>query len=102
MLHDAKLGKNDKKWFPKWIRRYASTVDVVDGNLSLTQAEVIRFLRSLRDSGTPAWQRLQAVRAVEAYRKLVLGTEEPSLVEIHKASPRNIVYHGRACYSLNA
>jgi len=25
-------------------------------------------------SGTPAWQRLQAVRAIEAYRDIVLGT----------------------------
>jgi len=87
LLHDAKLGKNDKKWFPKWIRRYASAINVVHGNLSVTEAEVVEFLRSLRDNGTPAWQRLQAVRAVEAYRKLVLRTEESPLVEVQKASP---------------
>ena len=55
---------------------------------SVTEAEVVKFLRSLRDNGTPAWRRLQAARAVEAYRNLVLGTEEASLVEVHKASPR--------------
>ena len=24
VLHEAKLGKNDKEWFARWIRRYAS------------------------------------------------------------------------------
>ena len=36
LLGGANLGKNDTKWFPRWIRRYASAVDVVDGNLLLT------------------------------------------------------------------
>jgi len=84
LLNEVKLAKNDKKWFPRWIRRYASTVDTVQGNLRVTEADVIKFLQSLRDSRTPAWQRLQAVRAVEAYRRLVLGTEEPSLVQIRQ------------------
>ncbi len=88
LLHDAKLGKNDKKWFPKWIRRYASAINVAEGNLSVTEDGVIRFSRSLRDNGTPAWQRLQAVRAVEAYRNLVIGSDEPSLVEIRRTLGR--------------
>lgn len=67
---------------PRWIRRYESTVDSVHGRLSVTEAEVIRFLQSPRDNGTPAWQRLQAVRAVEMYRSLVLRTEQPSLEQI--------------------
>ena len=29
VLHEAKLGKNDQEWFPRWIRRYASSVEVV-------------------------------------------------------------------------
>ena len=28
----GETGKNDKEWFPRWIRRYASSVKVVDGN----------------------------------------------------------------------
>jgi hypothetical protein len=44
----------------------------------------MRFLRSLRDSQTPAGQRLQAVRAIEAYRDLVLQTTVPSLQEIRQ------------------
>jgi hypothetical protein len=67
-LNEAKLGKNDKVWFPRWVRRYASMVEPGGqeiahhsqnmGKLSVTQEEVIRFLRTLRDNGTPAWQRL--------------------------------------------
>ncbi len=33
-------------------------------------------------SGTPAWQRLQGVRAVEAYRDLVLNVSEPDLTQM--------------------
>ena len=40
LVHDAKLGKNDREWFPRWIRRYASGVEVVEGRLSVSQDEV--------------------------------------------------------------
>ena len=49
---------------------------------------MIRFLQTLRDNGTPAWQRLQAVRAVELYRNLVWKTETPSLVKIRQTLGR--------------
>jgi len=88
LLHEAKFRKNDKKWFPKWIRRYASAINVVAGDLSVTEAEVIAFSRSLRDRGLPAWQRLQAVRAIEAYRTLVLQTDVPSLGRIRQTLSR--------------
>ena len=78
-LSEAKVSKRDKEWFPRWLRRYMQTAASVDGNLSVTEAEVVQFSRSLRDNGTPAWQRLQAVRAVEAYRNLVLKSEQPCL-----------------------
>jgi hypothetical protein len=87
-LDGKQVGKNDKKWFPLWVRRYASSVDATAEKLPVTEADVIRFSRSLRDSGTPAWQRLQAVRAVEAYRNLVLQTEEPSLTEMRRTLGR--------------
>ena len=99
------MSKNDKEWFPRWIRRYASSVKAVEGKLPVSQDEVIRFLQSLLKSKTPAWQRLQAVRAIEAYRNLVLRTEVPSLEPIRqklsqladqeKATGR--VRAGRAC-----
>jgi integron integrase len=88
LLNEAKLGKNDKKWFPPWVRRYASTVDVVQGKLSVTEGEVIRFLQTLRDNGTPAWQRLQAVRAVEMYRNLVWKSDQPALHHIRQTLSR--------------
>jgi hypothetical protein len=88
LLNEAKVGKNDQVWFPRWIRRYASLVETVQGNLSVTEAEVIRFLRTLRDNGTPAWQRLQAVRTVESYRNLVLKTDQPALHEIRQTLGR--------------
>jgi integron integrase len=75
----AKLNEADKKWFPRWIRNYASSLKITEGDLRVTEADVIAFSRSLRDNKTPAWQRLQAVRAVEAYRDLVLRSDEPSL-----------------------
>ena len=84
LLKEADFGRNDKTWFPRWLRRYASTVEVVQGHLSVTEREVVQFLHTLRDNGTPAWQRLQAVRAVEAYRKLVLMTHQPALQEIRQ------------------
>jgi len=67
---------------------YASSVKMVDGKLPVTPEEVISFLRSLLKTSTPAWQRLQAVRAIEAYRNLVLRTEAPSLEFIRQKLSR--------------
>ena len=69
----------DKEWFPRWMQRFAESLGSPGGDLTVTEPQVIAFLRSLRDSKTPAWQRLQAVRAVEAYQRITLGTTEPSL-----------------------
>ncbi len=84
-LHGAEYAQNDLKYFPLWIRQYAASVTPENGHLPVSVELVKEFLRSLRQSGTPAWQRLQAVRAVEAYRDLVLGAGEPSLGEIRQA-----------------
>ena len=88
LLDAAKGGKNDRKWFPRWVRSYASSVRVIQDKLSVTEGEVIRFLQSLRDNGTPAWQRLQAVRAIEMYRNLVWKSDQPSLLEIRQTLGR--------------
>ena len=61
---------------------------VVGGRLPVSQEEVIQFLRSLLQSRTPAWQRLQAVRAIEAYRDLVLQARVPPLDEIRQTLSR--------------
>lgn len=78
-LRDATYGKNDQKWFPKWLARYAAGKTLTNGMLPVSEELVIQFSRSLLKSGTPAWQRLQGVRAVEAYRNLVLQESEPNL-----------------------
>ncbi len=57
LLNEAEVGKHDKKWFPRWLRRYAAMVNTVDGILSVSQTDVIAFSRSLLDNGTPARQR---------------------------------------------
>lgn len=81
LLPGAKYGKNDQKWFPKWLRRYSTGNEKAE-NLPLTVDSVIAFCQSLLNSNTPAWQRLQAVRAVESYRDLVLNTDQPCLKDI--------------------
>lgn len=88
ILPGTKLPRADKQWFPRWIRRYASSCGETGGFLSVSERQVVEFLRSLRDHGTPAWQRLQAVRAIEAYETLVLGSDAAELRRIHLALSR--------------
>ena len=88
-LPNLPFGKRDRKWFPSWIRRYAGSLPKQPGaTLTITQPAVIQFLRTLRDNGVPAWQRLQAVRAIEAYRQHVLQKDQPSLLEIKQTLQR--------------
>ncbi|GEM_PF-1124968 len=87
-LHGAKYAQNDLKYFPLWVRRYAASVTSENGQLPVSVELVKEFSGSLLQSGVPAWQRLQAVRAVEAYRDLILRTGEPSLGEIRQALQR--------------
>ena len=81
-LHLAHYGEKDQVWFPKWLARYATGKPLTAGLLPVTESLVIEFSRSLMKSGTPAWQRLQGVRAVEAYRDLVLNVSEPDLTQM--------------------
>ena len=71
------------KWFPVWVGRYARFLKQSRTvKLGLDREVVITFLRSLRDAGDPAWQRLQAVHALECYRDVVLCTGTPSLGDV--------------------
>lgn len=81
-LATSNLRKNERTWFPRWVGSYAASVEDGSGTVRITESSVIAFLQGLRDSGTAAWQRLQAVRAIEAYRNVVLQQEEPSLLQI--------------------
>jgi hypothetical protein len=66
----------------RWIRRYAESVTAENGLLPVTDQLIIDFCRSLLNSGTPVWQRLQAVRAIGTYRSLVPETQQPDLASI--------------------
>ncbi|MEZ6033304.1 MAG: integron integrase [Planctomycetaceae bacterium] len=87
-LHLAQYGEKDQVWFPKWLARYAAGKPLTAGLLPVTESLVIEFSRSLMKSGTPAWQRLQGVRAVEAYRNLLLNVSEPDLTEMKQVLGR--------------
>lgn len=88
ILPGTKLPGADKKWFPRWIRRYSSSCGDPAGKLPVSENQVVPFLRILRDHGTPAWQRLQAVKAIEAYRALVLQAQSPDLQHIRLSLSR--------------
>ncbi|QDV22268.1 integron integrase [Aureliella helgolandensis] len=51
-------------------------------NLPINRNSVVKFSQSLLKNGAPAWQRLQAVRALECYRDRVLQRSEPDLTDV--------------------
>ena len=74
------LSKNNQNWFPRWVYRFASSQNKGRSEtLVVSDETVLHFLKSLRDNQVPAWQRLQAARAVQCYRTNVLNSTEPSL-----------------------
>lgn len=99
-LGAARTGEKDRVWFPRWVRRFAAfqagsqQVDPADGPF-VELDSVIAFLQSLRDAGVPAWQRLQATRALERYRDLVLESDQPDLSRVRTTLSR-IVDRDRA------
>lgn len=77
---DDAIGESDRVWFPKWVRRYALTfAKGLTDDLPVNRDTTLRFSRSLLEKGAPAWQRWQAVRALECYRDRVLQKPEPDL-----------------------
>ena len=94
-LSTASYGEKDKTWFPRLLRRYASSVEMKGKNVPVTQEAVISFCRSLLLKKVPAWQRLQGVRAIEAYRDLVLRKDSPSLAQIKQRLCDSLVLNVR-------
>ena len=92
-LHGGKYPQNDVNYFPLGIRRDSQSVTEENGRLPVSVELVKAFSRSLLETGTPAWQRLQAVRSVEAYRDLALGTGEPSNLPVVPDPPRSASVH---------
>ncbi len=83
LLVKCDVSPNGKRWFPVWVGRYASSLKKSRTmRLAVDREMVIAFLRSLRDTGVPAWQRLQAVHSIECYRDVVLCVTTPPLNDV--------------------
>ena len=65
--------KSDGKWLTIWIEKYAQFHHVdVDQPLDVNAELAIAFLKSMKSRSTPAWQRLQAIRAIQNYALMML------------------------------
>jgi len=85
VLKLANIHEDDRVWFGRWLRRYAVFLRQPESvTLLVSQNSVKQFCRTLLAREVPAWQRLQAVRAIEFYRNQVLETAEPDLLEIRR------------------
>ncbi len=83
LLSGCKLSSNDQTWFPRCVFRYASHLNLNrQTTLPVTRESVVSFSRQLLDGGVPAWQRLQAVRAIACYRTVIHKSDQPALDEM--------------------
>ncbi len=79
-LEDYPVGQSDRHWFILWAKRYSQFLDCKESDRFPVDANhVVKFCRELLANGVPAWQRLQAVRCLIAYRAIVLGCNDDSL-----------------------
>jgi integron integrase len=73
LIQNQNLSKADREWFPKILTKFATfNRQGAQQVLDCSTENVIRFLRSMLAARKPAWQRLQAARAIELYQRLVL------------------------------
>ncbi|TWT93494.1 integron integrase [Neorhodopirellula pilleata] len=79
------VGEADRQWFPIWIRRYREFGGFApDVKFEVDRGKTIDFCRALRRNETDAWQRLQAVRALIAYRTLILEVSDDELLDVRQ------------------
>ena len=65
VLKLTSLDEDDRVWFGRWLRRYAVFLRQPENvALQVSQNSVKQFCRTLLAREVPAWQRLQAVRAI--------------------------------------
>lgn len=76
------IAKNNRAWYPRWVQRFGACLPQGKKDGGFTTDDVIGFLRGLLQKGTLAWQRLQAVDAICAYRDMVLEQGEPDLQSV--------------------
>lgn len=75
-LDSNRFSQKERKWIPKWLSGYLQHHQLGENKIPISKSHVISFLRSLRDSNIPAWRRLQASQALEAYQRLVLRKQD--------------------------
>jgi integron integrase len=79
-----KLSDSQKVWFPRLVRQFFShSQQNPNQNLDCSRAAVEPFLRHLKQSGKTAWQRLQALEAIQCYARTLLPSVDPALEEMH-------------------
>ena len=81
-LVKGRSSNNDVVWMPKFRLRFVEFQSLNPENPEFDRDQVVRFSKSLRDVGVPAWQRRQAVRAIDAFQKLIRKSSEPDLTEM--------------------
>jgi len=80
LVQASQLPKTSQIWFPKQLRHFCSfTSQNPEAPLDCSQPTVESFLRHLKKSGKAAWQRLQALEAIQLYAKQLLPTVDPEL-----------------------
>lgn len=86
VVKQAAIPENDRRWFPKLVREWATFQGRSAAQpLVVEHAAVIDYLKQLKTRGRKAWQRLQALRAIEFYRDRILQVSEPSLADLRLA-----------------
>lgn len=100
------LKENAAKWFPKWFEAYVRhhrfhTKESVE-RVPVTKELLIHFLRNLRDKHVAAWQRLQAMEAIEVYYHLGLRTNDRDFAPIRNKLSQLAAAERRAGSSLEA
>jgi hypothetical protein len=77
------VGAAEQKWFVIWVRRYARFCRMQTQDcLPVSRDRVITFSRELLQHRTPAWQRLQSVRSLIAYRKIIHDQDSDDLRDV--------------------
>lgn len=77
------IGDSDREWFRAWIKRYGQFVQADESvRFDVSRELALAFSRELLANGTPAWQRLQAVRCLIAYRMLILDQSDDLLLDV--------------------
>ena len=85
----ASLHPNDRVWFKRWLGRYRQFCGVGPREVIPTDGDrVIAFLREQNSKGRQAWQRFQAVKALEFYRLAVLQQPTTDLHDIFHGTRR--------------